>query len=127
MDIKLNRKAHEGAWVVWKHKGQEARVLLRPLSRRASRTVLAGTVDVKSKKPLPNMRRFFEESIEAQIIDWQGIRTYAEDGEEPKECPCTPENKRMLLEFDPFYDFVEEELGKLREGEFENKGLLEKN
>jgi hypothetical protein len=126
MDLKL-KKSNDGTWVTWDHEGQEARVLLRPLSRRAARTVLAGTVDVKSKKPLPNMRRFFEESIEAQIIDWQGIRTYAEDGEEPKECPCTPENKRMLLEFDPFYDFVEAELFKLRPKDTDEKADVEKN
>ncbi|MGC2423164.1 MAG: hypothetical protein WA666_02285 [Nitrospirota bacterium] len=126
MDIKL-KKSSDGTWVIWKRDDQEARVLLRPLSRRAARTVLAGTVDVKSKKPLPNMRRFFEESVEAQIIDWQGIRTYAEDGEEPKECPCSLENKRMLLEFDPFYDFVEAELLKLRPKDTDERADVEKN
>ncbi len=127
MDIKLNKKANEGTWVVWKHNGQEARVLLRPLSRRASRTVLAGTVDVKGKKPLPNMRRFFEESIEAQIIDWENIRVDAGDGKGAVDFPCTPENKRMLLEFDPFYDFVEAELLKLRPQDTDEKDDAEKN
>ncbi len=116
MDLKLDKKKSEAFWATWTYNGQEAQVLLQPLTRRRARAALLLTAAGNGKDKKPDMNRYYAESYAAMILDWKGIKADSGDGAGPVELPCTQENKLALLDFQdgddsyPFFDFIEEQI-----------------